>query len=172
MSQVFFCLKCQNIWRSMCFLSLKYLLLFPFRDGNICQSRIADFFQNGPLLSYICSKYLIAWTDLFHSPQPPSTGTSSLSPTGTHSDLIHHLPSPHGVPSAHGMCCVLNKNSRQPWFVWIWIRKLNLDTVLIARKLRKQIHLICKKFVQVYNWKWRCSTAQYIYQIFWKSRVN
>jgi hypothetical protein len=44
---------------------------------------------------------------LFHCPQVPSTGSSSLSPTGTHSERMHHSPSPHGVPSAHGMCWVL-----------------------------------------------------------------
>jgi hypothetical protein len=45
---------------------------------------------------------------LFHCPQVPSTGSSSLSPTGTHSERMHHSPSPHGVPSAHGMCWVLH----------------------------------------------------------------
>jgi hypothetical protein len=50
---------------------------------------------------------------LFQLPQAPSSGSSCLSPTGTHSERMHQSPSPHGVPSAQGMCCVLHTTIRQ-----------------------------------------------------------
>jgi hypothetical protein len=56
------------------------------------------------LMMHVCN---MLW-HLFHCPHVPSTGSSSLSPTGTHSERMHHSPSPHGVPSAHGMCWVLH----------------------------------------------------------------
>ena len=45
---------------------------------------------------------------LFHCPQPPSTVIFFILSIETHCERIHHMSLPHTVPSAQGMCWVLN----------------------------------------------------------------
>ena len=44
---------------------------------------------------------------LLHSPQCPCMVTFCMLSMGTHSERMHHIPTPHTVPSAHGICWVL-----------------------------------------------------------------